>query len=203
MSKPVLLIIAGCNGSGKSTFSKLLAPNNFTPFDYDSQFLRCYNSLIDSEFKEAMAHRMAFNELENQIKTAIETKSSFCYETNFNSTPLHWPELFKNNGYDLHLFFLCLDSIQEAKKRVAIRVENGGHYVPEREIEKRYYDGYDNLNSFFDYFDYIDLFDSSKYLKHPTHILSIESGKISSITKTPDYLKTLIPEIIKKTNQIS
>ena len=100
----------------------------------------------------------------------------------------------------MHLIFLCLDSIKEAKKRVAIRVENGGHYVPEKEIEKRYYDGYNNLNSFFDYFDYIDLFDSSKYLKHPTHILSIESGKISSITKTPNYLKTLIPEIIIKTN---
>lgn len=150
-----------------------------------------------------MAHRMAFNELESQIKIAIDTKSSFCYETNFNSTPLHWPELFKNNRYDLHLIFLCLDSIQEAKKRVAIRVENGGHYVPEKEIEKRYYEGYANLNSFFEYFDYIDLFDSSKYLKHPTHILSIESGKITSISKIPHYLKTLIPEIIENTNQIS
>ena len=203
MSKPVLLIIAGCNGSGKSTFSKPLAPDNFTPFDYDYQFLRCYNSLIDSDMKEAMAHRMAFNELESQIKIAIDNKSSFCYETNFNSTPLHWPELFRNNGYDLHLIFLCLDSILEAKKRVAIRVENGGHFVPENEIEKRYYDGYHNLNSYFNYFDYIDLFDSSKYLKHPTHILSIESGEISSITKIPDYLKALIPDIIKKTNQIS
>jgi predicted ABC-type ATPase len=38
MSKPVLLIIAGCNGSGKSTFPKPLAPDNFTPFDYDYQF---------------------------------------------------------------------------------------------------------------------------------------------------------------------
>ena len=84
MSKPVLLIIAGCNGSGKSTFSKLLAPDNFTPFDYDYQFLRSYNSLIDSDIREAMAHRMAFNELESKIKIAIETHYSFCYETNFN-----------------------------------------------------------------------------------------------------------------------
>jgi predicted ABC-type ATPase len=144
-----------------------------------------------------MAHRMAFNELESQIKKALEEKSGFCYETNFNSTPLHWPEFFKKNGYELYLLFFCLDSIEEAKKRVAIRVENGGHFVPENEIEKRYHEGYNNLNSFFDYFDYIDLFDSSKHLKEPSHILSIESGKISSITRIPDYLNSLIPDIIK------
>lgn len=200
MSKPILLVIAGCNGSGKSTFSKPLSPDNFTPFDYDLQFLKFYNSLIDSDIREAMAHKMAFNELEKQIEKAIENKSSFCYETNFNSTPLHWPSIFKKNGYDLQLIFLCLDSIQEAKKRVAIRVENGGHYVPENEIEKRYYDGYNNLNTFFDYFDYVDLYDSSKHLKHPSHILSSESGKISSINNLPNYLNDLIPNIIKNIN---
>lgn len=199
MPNPILIVIAGCNGSGKSTFSKLLSPDNITPFDYDYHFLKIYNTLIDSDIKEAMAHSMAFNELEYQIKIAIESKSSFCYETNFNSTPLHWPEIFKKKGYDLHLIYLCLDSIQEAKKRVTIRVENGGHYVPENEIVKRYYDGYNNLNSSFDCFDYVDLFDSSKYLKHPTHILSVESGKVSSITNIPDYLPVLIPDIIIKT----
>lgn len=196
MPKPVLLVIAGCNGSGKSTFSKPLSPDNFTPFDYDFQFLRFYNSLMDSDIREDMAHRMAFNELENQIKKAIDNKSSFCYETNFNSTPLHWPELFKKNGYDLHLIFLCLDSIQEAEKRVAIRVENGGHFVPKNEIQKRYIDGYNNLNSFFSYFDYVDLYDSSRYSEKPSHILSIESAKVLSITNIPSYLNLLIPNII-------
>ncbi|KAF2336326.1 zeta toxin family protein [Flavobacterium daemonense] len=196
MSKPVLLVIAGCNGAGKSTFSKPLSPENFTPFDYDLEFLKNYNSLFDSEMREVMAHQMAFKELENQIEKAIETKSSFCYETNFNSTPLHWPELFKKNGYDLHLIFLCLDSIQEATKRVAIRVENGGHFVPNNEIQKRYYDGYSNLNSFYYYFDYVDLYDSSKYLGKPSHILSIESAKVITTTHIPNYLNGLIPNIL-------
>ena len=95
MPKPLLVVIAGCNGSGKSTFSKLLSPESFIPFDYDIEFLRFYNSLIDSDIRDRMAHSMAFNELENQIKKAIDNNRSFCYETNFNSTPLHWPELFK------------------------------------------------------------------------------------------------------------
>lgn len=90
-----------------------------------------------------------------------------------------------------------MDTIAEAKKRVAIRVENGGHFVPESKIEKRYYDGYNNLNTFFDCFDYADLYDSSKYLEKPSHILSIESGKISSITNLPDYLNALLPNVIK------
>ncbi|CAM3581807.1 zeta toxin family protein [Flavobacterium chungbukense] len=196
MSKPLLLVVAGCNGSGKSTFSTPLSPDKFTPFDYDLEFLRFYNSLMDSDIRDLMAHRMAFKELESQIKNAIENRLSFCYETNFNSTPLHWPELFKNNGYDLHLIFLCLDSIQEAKKRVAIRVENGGHFVPENEIQKRYFEGYNNLDSFFDYFDYVDLYDTSQYLEKPSHILSIESGKVLHVTKIPDYLGVLIPNII-------
>lgn len=196
MSKPVLTVIAGCNGSGKSTFSKVLSPEKFTPFDYDFYFLKFYNSLFDSDIKEEMAHSLAFNELENQIKIAIANKSSFCYETNFNSTPLHWPDIFKNNGYDLQLIFLCLNSIQEAKKRVAIRVENGGHFVPENEIERRYQEGYDNLNKFFDHFDYVDIYDSSTYKEQPSYVLSIESGKIESINYVPDYLKDLIPNII-------
>ncbi|WP_286972131.1 zeta toxin family protein [Flavobacterium sp. UBA4854] len=196
MSKPVLTVIAGCNGSGKSTFSKVLSPEKFTPFDYDFYFLKFYNSLFDSDIREEMAHSLAFNELEHQIKTAIANKSSFCYETNFNSTPLHWPDIFKNNGYDLQLIFLCLNSIQEAKKRVAIRVENGGHFVPENEIERRYQDGYNNLNKFFGHFDYVDIYDSSAYNEQPSYVLSIESGKIQSINYVPDYLKDLIPNII-------
>ena len=59
MAKPTLLIVAGCNGSGKSTFSKLLASSDFSPFDYDSWFLTFYKTLFDSDYQEIMAHNMA------------------------------------------------------------------------------------------------------------------------------------------------
>ena len=194
------MVIAGCNGSGKSTFSKLLAPGDFLPFDYDFHFLSFYKNLADSDIRDTIAHNMAFNELENQINSAISEKNNFCYETNFNSTPLHWPKIFKENGSELNLIYLCLNSIEEAKRRVEIRVMNGGHFVAENEIKRRYFDGYANLNSNFRFFDNVHLFDTSEYLTLPKHCISISNGKIVKVTQFPDFLNRLIPEITEELN---
>lgn len=197
MSEPTRLIVAGCNGSGKSSFSRLLA-SGFEPFDYDLQYLRFYKSLRDIDIRDEMAHNMTYTEFNRQIDKAITDKKSFCYETNFNTSPLHWPMQFKKHGYKLHLLYLCLDSILEAKKRVAIRVENGGHYVAGYEIEERYVDGFQNLNTHYQYFDTLDLFDTSGFAELPRHILSLENGNITIKETMPFYLETLIPNIVKK-----
>jgi len=46
---PDLIIIAGCNGAGKSTFSSSFLPDGLNSFDYDRLFLENYNSIQDSE----------------------------------------------------------------------------------------------------------------------------------------------------------
>ncbi|WP_186758770.1 ATP-binding cassette domain-containing protein [Echinicola salinicaeni] len=99
---PQLLVIAGCNGAGKSSFSQVLSPDAVEVFDYDKHYLGIYQSLIPTEFQETMAHNMAFGELEKQIQEAIDQRQSFSYETNFNSTPLHWPAVFKKNHYEVN-----------------------------------------------------------------------------------------------------
>lgn len=95
----------------------------------------------------------------------------------------------------MNLIFFCLNSINEAKRRVAIRVENEGHFVPENEIIKRYFDGYDNLNSNFSFFDNVHLFDTSEYLGIPRHCISISKGRLVKKTWFPEYLDELLPEI--------
>ena len=197
MSKPVLLIIAGCNGAGKSSFSKLLAENDFEPFDYDYFFLKFYHSLPDSELRDKMAHHFAFEELEKKVSYAISNQQNFCYETNFNSTPLHWPDIFKSHGFEIRMIYLCLNSIIEAKKRVAIRVANGGHFVPDLEVEQRYTAGFLNLNQHFNFFDKIDLFDVSQFGQIPQHVLSVENQEILFSGFFPQYLLPLVPDILK------
>jgi adenylate kinase family enzyme len=58
MQQPYLRIFAGCNGSGKSTYSYILSPN-VIPFDYDKRFLAHYNSMRDSELREEIAKNSA------------------------------------------------------------------------------------------------------------------------------------------------
>ena len=54
MQQPCLKIIAGCNGAGKSTYSKLFSEDT-VPFDYDKRFLERYRSMPDSELREQIA----------------------------------------------------------------------------------------------------------------------------------------------------
>lgn len=198
MYKPTLLVIAGCNGSGKSSFSKALTPDNNPAYDYDIVFLNKYKTLIDSDIKDRMAHNMSTEDLKSNINISIKEKVNFSYETNFNSTPLHWPKIFKLAGYRIELAYFCLDSIEKAKKRVRIRVENGGHFVPDLEIEKRYKLGFQNLNEHWEYFDTIHLLETSKYNSEPTHLVTMEQNSLMVIEDFPDYLNRLIPSIAKR-----
>lgn len=201
MDKPSLWIVAGCNGAGKSSFSKALFSGELIPFDYDKYFLDYYQSIQPSDIQDVMAHNLAFESLERQVNEAIVGRKDFCYETNFNSTPLYWPEKFKKEGYEIHLIYFVLDSIDEAKRRVAIRVENGGHYVPDSEIKKRYYEGFANLDSNYSYFDSVDVFDCSAYKKEPRFCFSLSRGELILLNDFPDFLIELIPNISKHISQ--
>ncbi len=192
---PKLLVIAGCNGSGKSSFSKAFTNDSIIPYDYDIVFKDKYASLIPSDFRETMAHNMARKNLKQKIYDAIDNNLDFCYETNFNSTPLYWPKIFKEKGYELEIVFFCLDTIERAKERVLIRFENGGHFVPDKEVEDRYNLGFKNLNENWRYFDTISLFETSTYNSTPKHLITIKNQSLVVVNDTPKYLIEKIPSI--------
>lgn len=197
MAKPRLYVIGGCNGSGKSSFANAITPDGVESFDYDKEFLSIYNSMSDSELRTEIAHSETRTLLQKTVGNSMENNLDFCYETNFNSTPMFWPEKFREAGFELNLFFFCLDSRDEAKKRVQIRVENGGHFVPEKEIEERYKLGYANLDRLFSQFDFVHLLNSSFYDEEPHHILTIQNGRQMHLSEFPEFLKGLTPSIAK------
>ncbi|WP_158860490.1 hypothetical protein [Lunatibacter salilacus] len=60
MTKSKLWIIAGCNGAGKSSYSKALVEDGVMPFDYDEYFLKFHQNILPSDLQDQMAHNLAF-----------------------------------------------------------------------------------------------------------------------------------------------
>ncbi|HKM93743.1 MAG TPA: zeta toxin family protein [Prolixibacteraceae bacterium] len=193
-----LIIIAGCNGAGKSTFASSFLPEEMTSFDYDRLFLENYNSLPDSELREQFARNQTTKYFETSIENAISNKADYCYETNFDAHPLFWPEKFKENGYQINLIFFCLDNQEIAKHRIQVRTEFKGHFVDNKTIDLKWKAGYKNVNLYFRFFDNILFVDNSKQNDIYTNLLQVEKGKFVLMTVTiPDYFKLRLPDVFK------
>jgi len=146
MYKPSLNVVAGCNGSGKSTFAQSLVPDHIHLFDADKRKKEIYDTFnFDFEFRDQMAWNKTQNEFEENVATAVHNQTDFAYEINFNAEPMYWIQQFKKAGFEINLVFFCLKSIALAKERAAIRYENGVHFVSDKEVERRYNSGFDNL----------------------------------------------------------
>jgi predicted ABC-type ATPase len=129
MSTPRLFIIAGPNGSGKSLFSKVLTGVEINVFDGDKHM----SSLI-MQFpeigSEALWSYIDANIFMTEKLNAINSGSDYAFETNFSaSDPMSSARQFKKAGYEVHLIFMGLNSIEESIQRVEQRVQLGGHKV--------------------------------------------------------------------------
>lgn len=196
---PDLIVIAGCNGAGKSTFASSFLPEGLTSFDYDRIFTENYNSLPDIELREMFAKNQTTKDFEFSVEKALANKADFCYETNFDSHPVYWPQKFKENGYQINLIFFCLDSQEIAKHRIQVRTEFKGHFVDNKTIDLKWKAGYKNTNSYYKFFDNILFVDNSKQNEIYTNLLQIEKGEIVLMTdKLPDYFQHRFPDIFKQ-----
>ncbi len=69
----------------------------------------------------------------------LETGESFTFETVMSSSDkISLLAQARNAGYRTYLYYVCTDSPTINRERVAIRVRQGGHDVPEIKIVERY-----------------------------------------------------------------
>lgn len=196
MLEPILFVIAGCNGSGKSTYSKSLLPENIVAFDADKLKQKIYDSYpFDFDLREEMAWKRTQDCFEKDVMDAIDNRKSFAYETNFNHHPLHWVNRFKLAGYATYLIFFSLENTQLAIERVAIRYQNGGHYVADNVVRQRYLDGFLNLEKHYDQFDFFVVLESSIENEKPKTLFALDNNLKKIVSVLPDYFKQFCPKL--------
>jgi predicted ABC-type ATPase len=131
-----LVVIAGANGSGKSTTApKLLRDtlqvDEFINADAIAGGLSAFNP-----------DRVAFaagRVMLRRMHDLAATKTDFALESTLSSRSLApWIKGLQSDGYVFHLIYLWLSGADLAVQRVAERVRRGGHDVTESIVRRRY-----------------------------------------------------------------
>ncbi len=139
MPNPEIFVIAGPNGAGKSTGAATILPTHF-PTD---RFLNADDIAkalaTDSRIAAGRVMLRRMQELRDQGER-------FAFETTLaGQSHARFLQEAKHAGYRIHLAYVWLSSVELARKRVAGRVQDGGHDIAATDIERRYRRGLRNL----------------------------------------------------------
>lgn len=145
MTQPKIIIIAGPNGAGKTTFAREFLPQEADcPVFVNADLIAAGLSPFAPERATIQAGRLMLE----SIAQHVSKRESFAFETTLSGKAYarqipQWRRL----GYRVELFFLSLTSADMAVQRVAERVRQGGHDIPEVTIRRRFDAG---MRLFFD-----------------------------------------------------
>ena len=107
----------------------------------------------------------------------------------------------KQKGWQVNLIYVGVDNVQTSIKRVAQRVAQGGHNVPEEDIRRRYARSLANLPAALRQADRTTIFDNSTEAGHQP-VLIIENGIVTEQARDlPEWLKNLMPQEVIGQNQ--
>jgi predicted ABC-type ATPase len=145
VNNPKIVIIAGPNGAGKTTFARAFLPQ-------EAQCLRFINAdLIAaglSPFAPEAAAMKAGRLMLQEMDGCVAARESFAFETTLaGRVYLRHIKNWRQWGYHVSLFFLKLPSADAAIERVAARVRQGGHFIPDEVIKRRFELGWRNFES--------------------------------------------------------
>ncbi len=141
--KSKIIVIAGCNGAGKSTIAPHLLRDAFGLKDFvNADVIAQGLSAFSPESVSMEAGRLMLK----RLKDLAGERRSFAFETTL-ATRFYakWLSELQQNGFEFHLVFLWLDSPELAIERVKNRVSLGGHNIPEEVIYRRYFKGIQNF----------------------------------------------------------
>ena len=139
-----IVIIAGPNGAGKTTFARSFLPQEAQcPRFINADLIAAGLSPFAPETAAIKAGRLMLEE----VAACVGRGESFAFETTLSGLGyLRHIDQWHAQGYRVDLYFLALPSAEAAVARVAERVSQGGHDIPEPVIRRRFVTGRRNFD---------------------------------------------------------
>lgn len=174
--KPVLIIIAGPNGSGKTSLTTKILKHEWIE---GCVYINPDNIARDDfgDWNSPDAVRSAANKAQEMRYQCIDRGQSLLFETVLSSDEkVHFIQHAKEAGYFVRLFFVGTDHPSINASRIAHRVMEGGHDVPISKIISRYSKSIANCCCASKIVDRLYVYDNSIDYAEPTLLFRANNG---------------------------
>jgi len=194
--RPVLIVIAGPNGSGKTSVTSKILHHEWLE---DSEYINPDNVARDvfGDWNDREAVLKAANYCNEWRERCLTEKKSHIFETVMSAIDkVDYILRAKEAGFFVRLFFVSTDSPTINAKRVAKRVLNGGHDVPITKIISRYDKSIANCVALAPYVDRLYIYDNSVEDADARILFRMSNGEVvkSYTGDMPNWAKIILPK---------
>jgi predicted ABC-type ATPase len=185
--RPILVAIAGPNGAGKTTFFHA---------HLASAGLRFVNADVVAEELAVEPYEAA--RLADALRKALAgRRESFVFETVF-SDPVGDKVAFLSEatgyGYVVLLSYIGLSGPDQSLERVAMRVSQGGHDVPDDKLPSRFPRTLANLQAAIARLPHVLIYDNSDLNVPYRQVAIFENGHLRHLRQPiPNWLRPVLP----------
>lgn len=177
--KPVLIVIAGPNGSGKTSITKKILHHEWMEdATYINPDIIAQEKFGDWNSPKAVMQSVEY--CENLREQCLSEKKSLIFETVLSAeNKIDFILRAKEAGFFIRLFFVSTSSPQINASRIARRVMEGGHDVPISKIISRYNKSITNCKIISTFADRTYLYDNSIDNIDAQLLFRITDGKLA------------------------
>ena len=183
------VIFAGVNGAGKSTLYNTLKLKNTLPRVNSDEIVRSFGDWRN--MSDVMkAGKIAVKKIDEYFTSEISfnQETTLCGHTIFKNIMRA-----KKQGYLVEMFYVGVESSQISKDRIASRVANGGHGIPDEDVDRRYIESLNNLEKAINMCDLVSVYDNSEVFRR---IAIYKSGKLCLLSRNvPDWFSKVIGSV--------
>lgn len=192
--KPVLIVIAGPNGSGKTTItSKILHHEWLENAIYINPDIIAQEKFGDWNSKEAVMNSVRY--CKDLREECLVKRHSLIFETVLSiPQKVDYIKRAKEAGFFVRLFFVSTSSPAINAARIAKRVMEGGHDVPIPKIISRYYRSITNCGIASEFVDRTYVYDNSVNDADAKLLFRMVDGKLfkTYVEDIPEWAKTIL-----------
>ena len=192
--RPTLCVVAGPNGSGKTTTTVQLLHDEWAA---DSFYINPDN-IAQEVFGDWNSQEAVIKAAERATQLrheCLEQGRDFVFETVFSAEEkLEFLHKAKEAGFFIRFFYVCTSDPSINVARIAQRYMNGGHEVPISKIINRYYKSLLNAAKAIAFVDRAYIYDNSINNELPRLLFRTSEGKLIKqyTDNIPDWSKALI-----------